>query len=148
VNPIPSPTSTWGFATEINDPLAPLCENPVSEEIIRPISELLMPDLLVSTGRARSVRGFKLRCSNPRPPQPDSVVGTTKPLFERSCDGSQYQRRSENLKSWISRILEEHSAAFSELIVPVFPTTSMVAVGLLNTGKYEKNEWIVGDCRG
>jgi hypothetical protein len=24
----------------------------------------------------------------------------------------------------------------------------MVAVGLLNTGKYEKNEWIVGDCRG
>jgi predicted AlkP superfamily pyrophosphatase or phosphodiesterase len=38
--------------------------------------------------------------------------------------------------------------AFSELIIPVFPTTSMVAVGLLNTGKYEKNEWIVGDCRG
>jgi hypothetical protein len=34
------------------------------------------------------------------------------------------------------------------LIVPVFPTTSMVAVGLLNTGKNEKNEWIVGDRRG
>src|ERR1019366_8263075 len=40
-----------GFATEINDPLAPLRENPVSEEIIRPISELLVTDLLVSTGR-------------------------------------------------------------------------------------------------
>ena len=49
-----------GFATEINDPLAPLRENPVSEEIIRPISELLVTDLLVSTGRARSIRGFRL----------------------------------------------------------------------------------------
>ena len=57
-------------------------------------------------GCVGSIRGFKLRCSNPRPPQPDSVVGTTKPLFERSRDGSQYQRRSENLKSWISRTLE------------------------------------------
>jgi hypothetical protein len=44
--------------------------------------------------------------------------------------------------------VEPPTPAFSELIVPVFPTTSMVAVGLLNTGKYEKNEWIVGDCRG
>jgi hypothetical protein len=35
-----------------------------------------------------------------------------------------------------------------ELIVPVFPTTSMVAIGLPNTGKYEKSEWNVGDCRG
>src|SRR5260370_12609570 len=49
-----------GFATEINDPLAPLRENPVSEEIIRPISELLVTDLLVGTGRARSIRGFRL----------------------------------------------------------------------------------------
>jgi len=49
-----------GFATEINDPLARLRENPVSEEIIRPISELLVTDLLVSTGRARSIRGFRL----------------------------------------------------------------------------------------
>jgi hypothetical protein len=30
----------------------------------------------------------------------------------------------------------------------VFPTTSMVVVGLLNTGKYEEIEWIVGDRRG
>jgi hypothetical protein len=37
---------------------------------------------------------------------------------------------------------------FSELIVPVFPTTSMVVVGLLNTGKYEEIKWIVGDRRG
>jgi hypothetical protein len=32
----------------------------VSEEIIRPISELLVTDLLVGTGRARSIRGFRL----------------------------------------------------------------------------------------
>jgi predicted AlkP superfamily pyrophosphatase or phosphodiesterase len=37
---------------------------------------------------------------------------------------------------------------FSELIFPVFPTTSMVAVGLLNTGKYGQHGYIVGDCRG
>jgi hypothetical protein len=37
---------------------------------------------------------------------------------------------------------------FSELIVPVFPTTSMVAVGLPNTGKYDKNKRTVGDRRG
>jgi hypothetical protein len=44
--------------------------------------------------------------------------------------------------------LEPATSGFSELIVPVFPATSMVAVGLLNTGKYEKNEWIVSDRRG
>lgn len=49
-----------GFATEMNDPLAPLRGNAVSEEIIRPLSELLVTDLLVSTGRARSIRGFRL----------------------------------------------------------------------------------------
>jgi hypothetical protein len=49
-----------GFATEMNDPLAPLRENPVSEEIIRPLSELLVTDVLVSTKRARSIRGFRL----------------------------------------------------------------------------------------
>jgi predicted AlkP superfamily pyrophosphatase or phosphodiesterase len=31
---------------------------------------------------------------------------------------------------------------------PVFPTTSRVAVELLNTGKYEENASTVGDCRG
>jgi hypothetical protein len=44
--------------------------------------------------------------------------------------------------------VEPPTPAFSELVFPVFPTTSRVAVGLLNTGKYEKNERIVGDRRG
>jgi hypothetical protein len=35
--------------------------------------------------------------------------------------------------------------AFSELIVSVFPTTLMIAVGLPNTGKYGKIGRIVGD---
>ena len=58
--PNPLADQHMGFAAEIDDPLAPLRENPVSEEIIRPISELLVTDLLVSTGRARSIRGFRL----------------------------------------------------------------------------------------
>jgi len=49
-----------GFATEIDDPLRPLRESPVSEEIIRPLSELLLTDLLVGTGRAKSIRAFRL----------------------------------------------------------------------------------------
>ena len=49
-----------GFAAEIPDPLAPLRQSPVSEEIIRPISELLVTDILVGTGRARSIRAFRL----------------------------------------------------------------------------------------
>jgi hypothetical protein len=41
--------------------------------------------------------------------------------------------------------LELATLGFSELIVPVFPTTSMVAVGLPNTGKYEqsKGPWVI-----
>ena len=35
--------------------------------------------------------------------------------------------------------VEPPTPAFSELIFPVFPTTSRVAVGLLNTGKYEQH---------
>jgi Domain of unknown function (DUF4062) len=58
--PDPLGDQYMGFATEINDPLAPLRENPVSEEIIRPLSELLVTDVLVGTGRARSIRGFRL----------------------------------------------------------------------------------------
>jgi hypothetical protein len=49
-----------GFAAEIPDPLAPLRQSPVSEEIVRPISELLVTDILVGTGRARSIRAFRL----------------------------------------------------------------------------------------
>jgi predicted AlkP superfamily pyrophosphatase or phosphodiesterase len=41
--------------------------------------------------------------------------------------------------------VEPPAPAFSELIVPVFPTTSMVVVGLLNTGKYKKTSgsWVI-----
>jgi hypothetical protein len=35
--------------------------------------------------------------------------------------------------------VEPRPPAFSELVLPVFPTTSRVAVGLLNTGKYRAN---------
>jgi hypothetical protein len=49
-----------GFAAEIPDPLAPLRQSPVSEEIIRPLAELLLTDILVGTGRARSIRTFRL----------------------------------------------------------------------------------------
>jgi hypothetical protein len=44
--------------------------------------------------------------------------------------------------------VEPPTPAFSELGFPVFPTTSKVAVGLLNTGKYDKSERSVGDRRG
>jgi hypothetical protein len=44
--------------------------------------------------------------------------------------------------------LELATSGFSELTHPVFPTTSMVAVGLPNTGKYEENTRTVGDYRG
>jgi predicted AlkP superfamily pyrophosphatase or phosphodiesterase len=44
--------------------------------------------------------------------------------------------------------VEPPTPAFSELIFSVFPTTSRVVVGLLNTGKYEEHGWIVGDCGG
>jgi hypothetical protein len=58
----PNPLSEqhMGFATELDDPLKPLRENPVSEEIVRPLSELLVTDLLVGSGRARSIREFRL----------------------------------------------------------------------------------------
>jgi hypothetical protein len=44
--------------------------------------------------------------------------------------------------------VEPPTPAFSELTDPVFPTTSMVAVGLPNTGKDREIFKIVGDCRG
>jgi hypothetical protein len=44
--------------------------------------------------------------------------------------------------------VEPPTPAFSELTHPVFPTTSMVAVGLPNTGKYGESKRTVGDCRG
>ncbi len=44
--------------------------------------------------------------------------------------------------------VEPPTPAFSEPIVPVFPTTLRVAVGLLSTGKYGLELWSVGDCEG
>ncbi len=41
--------------------------------------------------------------------------------------------------------LEPATPAFSELVFPVFPTTSTVALGLPNTGKYEESAITVGD---
>ena len=48
------------FAVDIDDPLQPLRDNPVSEEIIRPLSELLISDVLVGGGRAERILHFKL----------------------------------------------------------------------------------------
>lgn len=45
---------------ELDDPLKPLREDAISEEIIRPVSELLVTDLLVGTGRARAIHEFRL----------------------------------------------------------------------------------------
>jgi hypothetical protein len=58
--PNPLAGQHMGFATEIDDPLSPLRQSPVSEEIVRPLSELLLTDLLVGSGRAGSIRAFRL----------------------------------------------------------------------------------------
>jgi hypothetical protein len=58
--PNPFTEQHMGFATEIPDPLAPLRENPVSEEIVRPLAELLITDLLVGTERAKRIVTFRL----------------------------------------------------------------------------------------
>jgi hypothetical protein len=56
---------------------------------------------------------------------------------------------TDNLKCGFRvRRVEPLRPAFSELVFPVFLTTSMVAMGLPNTGKYLNNERTVGDCRG
>ncbi len=49
-----------GFFAEISDPFKPLREHPVSEEALRPISELLLTDELVGSGRAARISSFKL----------------------------------------------------------------------------------------
>jgi hypothetical protein len=56
----PLAKSHMGFMSEISDPLQPLREAPVSEEIVRPLSELLIVDELVGSGRAVRVTDFKL----------------------------------------------------------------------------------------
>jgi hypothetical protein len=62
--PNPLADQYMGFAAEILDPLAPLRRSPVSEEIIRPLAEVLVTDILVGTGRARSIRTFRLGVAN------------------------------------------------------------------------------------
>jgi Domain of unknown function (DUF4062) len=58
--PNPIADKHMGFMTEIDDPLQPLRDSPVSEEIIRPLSELLVTDLLVGSRRASLIRTFRL----------------------------------------------------------------------------------------
>jgi hypothetical protein len=55
--------SGFGFLAEMDDPLQPLRDNPVSEEIIRPLAELMLTELLVGSGRAESIREFRLGVS-------------------------------------------------------------------------------------
>ena len=47
--------------------------------------------------------------------------------------------------TWRPGRVEPPTPAFSELIAPVFPTTSMVAVGLPNTGGCDKTRrpWVI-----
>ena len=58
--PNPMADQHMDFATEIDDPLRPLREETVSEEIVRPLSELLVTDVLVGSGRAIGIREFRL----------------------------------------------------------------------------------------
>jgi hypothetical protein len=56
-------SDNMGFATEIEDPLKFLRNNAISEEIIRPLAELLITDILVGSGRAKRLTGFRLGLS-------------------------------------------------------------------------------------
>ena len=58
--PNPMADQHMNFATEIADPLRPLREETVSEEIVRPLSELLVTDVLVGSRRAVGIREFRL----------------------------------------------------------------------------------------
>jgi hypothetical protein len=51
------------FMAEMPDPWQPLRVHPVSEEILRPIAELLLTDSLVGSGRAARIVSFKLGVS-------------------------------------------------------------------------------------
>jgi len=50
----------FGFLVEIPDPLEALRKASVSDEIVRPLAELLIVDTLVGSGRAARVTDFKL----------------------------------------------------------------------------------------
>lgn len=49
-----------GFITEIRDPLAPLRTARVSDEITRPLAELLIADEMIGSGRAARLTEFRL----------------------------------------------------------------------------------------
>jgi hypothetical protein len=52
-----------GFMTEMPDPLEPLRAARVPDEVVRPLTELLLVDQLVGSGRAERVTVFKLGAS-------------------------------------------------------------------------------------
>jgi hypothetical protein len=58
--PNPLARSHMAFAAEIDDPLQPLRASPVSEEIVRPLAELLLTDLLIGTGRAGRIAELRI----------------------------------------------------------------------------------------
>jgi hypothetical protein len=58
--PNPLARGHLAFIAEIDDPLQPLRVSPVSEEIVRPLAELLITDLLIGTGRAGRIVELKI----------------------------------------------------------------------------------------
>ena len=58
--PKPFADQHMGFATDMPDPLAPLRTNLVSEEIMRPLTELLLTDFLLGSQRATRIVEFRL----------------------------------------------------------------------------------------
>ena len=58
-----SATHKIGYLPEMADPLQPLREARVSDEIVRPLAELMVADELVGSGRASRVTRFRLGAS-------------------------------------------------------------------------------------
>ena len=52
-----------GFMTEMRDPLAPLRTARVSDEITRPLAEVLIADEMIGSGRAARLTEFRLGAS-------------------------------------------------------------------------------------
>lgn len=59
---LPNPTAdrVFGFMEDVLDPLQPIRDRPLSEEIVRPIAELLITEALVGVGRAVRITNFRL----------------------------------------------------------------------------------------
>jgi hypothetical protein len=58
--PNPLARSHLAFSAEIDDPLQPLRVSSVSEEILRPLAELLLTDLLIGMGRVGRIVELKI----------------------------------------------------------------------------------------